>query len=329
MRAFITGASGFIGSHLLRTLAQRTWAVRILLHRRPLEEEPPSLATTFDLEMVSGDITEPSSLAGIFEGVDILFHCASALGGSRISEGNFFLINAEGTKNVLQAAKDAGVPKIVHFSSAGVLGTVPNGEVADETYPQNPQNNYDRSKLEGETIARRFAGEGMDLVIIRPGWVYGPGDRRTFKLIEAIANKKFILVRKGKARQTPVHIDDLIEGVLLCSEKGKKGEIYHIAGSEVLRVRDICATIAAATESKIPAISFPLWAAKLAANVLEGSFALFRKEAPLTRGKLSFFIHPKPLALQKARQELGYWPKINFREGMEQTIEWCKAHNWF
>jgi nucleoside-diphosphate-sugar epimerase len=325
MRAFITGASGFIGSALIAGCIKRQWNVRVLQHNRRLVRKS---ASEYEYEVVEGDITNPHSLEGIFEGVDILFHCAAALGGSIMSEDDFFRINAEGTKFILLAAKETRVPKVIHFSSAGVLGSVKRGDVAHEDYAQNPQNSYDRSKLEGENIARCFAEEGMDIVIVRPGWVYGPGDIRTFKLLKAISKKRFILVTKGEALQTPVHIEDLAEGVFLCAEKGQRGEVYHIAGSEVLRVRDIVTTIASETGSKIPAFSLPLPPVKLAATILEKSFALLKKKAPLTRGKLSFFIHPKPLIIQKARQELGYAPKITFQEGMQQTVEWCKAHNW-
>ncbi len=325
MRVFITGASGFIGRALIEACLQKQWNVRVLKHTRPLAIED---AHRHNYEVVKGDITNPETLEGILGGVDILFHCAAALGASILSEGDFFRINAEGTHNVIQASKKAGVPKIVHFSSAGVLGSVEGGEAVGEDYAPNPQNSYDRSKLEGEHIARRSADEGMNIVIIRPGWAYGPGDRRTFKLIKAIAKKRFMLVTKGNALQTPVHIDDLAEGVFLCAEKGQRGQIYHIAGSEVLRVKDIVTQIALATGNKIPPISLPLLPVKLATFVLERTFALFKKEAPLTRGKLSFFIHPKPLAIQKARRELGYSPKISFAEGILQTVEWSKAHNW-
>jgi nucleoside-diphosphate-sugar epimerase len=325
MRAYITGASGFIGSALIAGCIDREWNVRVLQHTRRLQEITTS-GQKFDV--VEGDITHPGSLEGHFKGIDILFHCAAALGASILSQSDFFRINAEGTNNVLQAAKDAGVPKIVHFSSAGVLGSVERGEVAGEDHPLNPQNNYDRSKLEGETIARRYAEERMDIIIVRPGWVYGPCDRRTFKLLKAIAKKRFVLVTKGKTLQTPVHIDDLVKGVFLCAEKGRRAQIYHIAGNEVLEVRDIVTAIASATGSKIPPISLPLLPVKLAASALERSFALFNKEAPLTRGKLSFFIHPKPLAIQKAKQELGYTPKISFVEGISQTVEWYRVHNW-
>ncbi len=309
----------------MRECLQRQWDVRVLQHNCVVKSES---ASDYKHEVVEGDITNPRSLEGIFEGVDIFFHCAAALGASIVSENDFFHINADGTKNVLHAAKDAGVPKIIHFSSAGVLGSVKKGELAHEDYALNPQNSYDRSKLEGENYARRFAEGGLDIVIVRPGWVYGPGDRRTFKLLKAISKKRFILVTKGEASQTPVHIEDLVDGVFLCSEKGQRGHIYHIAGNEVLPVKDIVTTIAAATGSNIPPISLPLLPVKLAASALERSFALFNKEAPLTLGKLSFFIHPKPLSILTAKQELGYAPKINFSEGMIQTVEWYKAHNW-
>lgn len=325
MRVFITGASGFIGRALSEACSHKNWDVCVLQHTQPLAREGTS---EHDYDIVKGDITNPDSLEGLFREVDILFHCAAALGASILSEDDFFRINAEGTHNVIQASKKAGVSKIVHFSSAGVLGSVEGGEVANEDNDPNPQNSYDRSKLEGENIARRFAEEGMDITIVRPGWVYGPGDRRTFKLIKAIAKKRFMLVTRGNTLQTPVHIDDLVEGVLLCSEKGQGGHIYHIAGSEVLRVKDIVTAIASATGNKIPPVSLPLFPLKIAASALEKTFAVIKKEAPLTRGKLSFFIHPKPLAIQKARQELGYAPKISFADGILQTVEWSKAHNW-
>jgi dihydroflavonol-4-reductase len=325
MRAFITGASGFIGRALVEASLQKKWEVRVLQHTRPLDRKSTHEQ---NYAFVEGDITNPDSLEGLFDGVDLCFHCAAALGASLLSESDFFRINAEGTQNVLMAAKDAGVPKVLHFSSAGVLGSVEGDEAADEEHVPNPQNSYDRSKFEGEKIARRFADQGMDIIIVRPGWVYGPGDRRTFKLIKAIAKKRFALVTKGAALQTPIHIDDLVKGVFLCAEKGRGGQIYHLAGSEVLTIKNIVTTIASVTGSKIPPVSLPLVPVKMAASILESVYILFKKEAPLTRGKLSFFIHPKPLSIQKAKRELGYAPKIRFSEGILQTVEWSKAHNW-
>ncbi|MBN1223113.1 MAG: NAD-dependent epimerase/dehydratase family protein [Candidatus Aminicenantes bacterium] len=321
MNIAITGASGFIGRRLLREFRRRQWNVRALQHRISVDSNDPS-------EVVEGDITDPGALKALTEGTDILFHLAAALGARLISEKDFFRVNAAGTKNVLDAAKANGVRRIIHFSSAGVIGSVKMGEVADENYPKAPKNIYDSTKLEAEKLALEYAAAGLDVVILRPGWVYGPGDRRTFKLIHAIAKNRFVLVTKGDAWQTPVHIDDLIRGVLLCAEKGEAKEIYHIAGDEVLSVKRIVAAIASATENRLPAFTLPLWPVKAAAGIMEKTFALFGKEAPLTTGRLAFFIHPKPLSIAKAKKELGFLPQIDFKSGIAQTVSWCKSNGW-
>jgi nucleoside-diphosphate-sugar epimerase len=321
MRAFITGASGFVGTHLVDKLLKNNWSVRILIHNKKIPESR-------DCEVFFGDIGDKKVMEDALRGVDVLFHLAAALGGSLIDKNEFFRINASGTQNVLEAAFNAGVKKVLHFSSAGVLGSVKNNEAADEGYPTGPISAYDQSKLAGEKIALNHAKEGKPVVVIRPGWVYGHGDRRTFKLIRAIALKKFILVTRGQAHQTPVFIDDLLQGVMMCVEQGRYGEIYNIAGDEVLTVRQIVEDIAIATNSSIPKMTLPLFPTKVAAWKLEKAFRLFHKEAPLTSGKLAFFIHPKPLSIQKAARELGYVPQTNFKTGIVQAVAWYRKHGW-
>jgi dihydroflavonol-4-reductase len=166
------------------------------------------------------------------------------------------------------------------------------------------------------------------VVVVRPGWVYGPGDRRTFKLIKAVADRRFILFTRGTTLQTPVYVDDLIQGVLLAAEKARAGEIYHLAGSEVLPVREIVGLIARAAGVQFPSFPFPILPLKTAAFILEKTFVLMKKEAPLTRGKLAFFIHPKPLSIRKAVAELGYSPRTDLKKGMPQTISWYVKNGW-
>ncbi|MBN2205982.1 MAG: NAD-dependent epimerase/dehydratase family protein, partial [Candidatus Aminicenantes bacterium] len=277
---------------------------------------------------VKGDLADRDILRKGLEGADVLFHCAAALGGSGVPRSEFYRVNAAGVENALRAAREAGVRRIVHFSSAGVLGKVPDGKVADEAYSPNPQNDYDRSKLEGERLALAAAAAGQDVVVVRPGWAYGPGDRRTFKLIRSIARKRFMLVDKGRGRQTPVFIDDLVSGILLCAEKGRSGEVYHLAGDEILTVREMAATIARACGSSVPKTSLPLGPARVAARVLASVFRPFNATAPLTPGKLSFFTDSKPMAVAKARRELGYEPVTDFRAGMDRTADWGRAKGW-
>lgn len=321
MKALITGATGFIGQHLVRELDRRGWGLRILIHHQSLDDPP-------ELERVQGDITDPSNLEDMMSGVDAVFHLAAALGASLLGPEGFARVNAQGTANMLDAAQKAGVGTFVHFSSAGVLGHVESDAAAPEDFPCRPRDHYDRTKLEGERVALRKADSGQRVVIVRPGWVYGPGDLRTFKLVRAIARKNFVLVTRGQALQTPVYIDDLIQGVLLAAEKGTPGGVYHLAGPELLTVRQIVDTIAAATGSRVPRWTLPLFPVQVAAWKLEMLYRLFGKEAPLTRGKLAFFIHPKPLASDLARRELGYAPSTDLATGMANAVDWYRAQGW-
>ena len=317
MRAFVTGASGFIGSHLVESLIETGWSVRALVHQSPLRR--PN-----GIEAVPGDIRDPGPWKDTLRGTDVLFHLAAAVGFSRLSEDGFLEVNARGTEALFRAAKDAGVRKTVHVSSAGVIGSVKKGLVAAEDYTPNPRNTYDRTKLDAERAALRFAAEGMDLVVVRPGWAYGPGDRRTFKLIEAINRGRFALVAADRGRQTPVYIDDLVRGLRLTAEKGRTGEIYHLTGNEILTVREMASAIAEACGARIPKVALPKWSAIAAAWVLEKAFAPFGKEAPLNRSRLSFFLHPKALSNEKARKELGFEPAVDFRTGTKKAVAWYR-----
>ena len=324
MRAFVTGGSGFIGGRLIDVLLAEGWEVGALVHRAPLARVKPEAKLT----IVRGDIEDAGLLRRSLRGADVLFHLAAALGASRISKREFFRINAGGVESLLGAAREAGVRRVVHFSSAGVLGKVAEGAVADEARAPNPRNVYDKSKLEGERLALKAAAAGQDVVVIRPGWAYGPGDRRTFKLIRSIACGRFVLVAKGRGRQTPVFIDDLAAGILLCAAKGRPGEIYHLAGEEILTVKDMARTIARCCGVSIPSLSLPLLPARAAAGILATSFRPLGIEAPLTPGKLSFFADSKPMSIDKARRELGYRPGTDFGTGMARTVDWYRTNGW-
>lgn len=321
MRAFITGASGFIGTHLVNELLARGWEVRVIIHKHPL---PPAN----HLEAVTGDLSDLHDLERSLQNTDAVFHLASALGSAQISDKEFQTINAAGTEAVLSAAGAAGVKTVIHFSSAGVLGSVLETRPVDEGYPPHPLDAYDQSKLEGERIALEHAKRGLDVRVIRPGWVYGPGDRRTFKVIKAVARRRLPMVTKGEALQSPVFIDDLIEGTLRCLEKGRRGEVYHVAGPETLSVRDMIRAIASAAGVKPPRLRLPLGPTKVAAAGLHAIFRIFHREAPLTPSRLAFFLRSKPLDIGKAVLELGYKPRVPFAEGIGRTIAWYREKGW-
>jgi nucleoside-diphosphate-sugar epimerase len=321
MRAFVTGASGFVGSRLVDRLLDAGWAVRAFDLGRRVPDKP-------GLEFIEGDIQDAALVRRSIQGADVVFHLAAALGASRLGEAAFLAVNEGGTRNVLACAREHGVKRAVHFSSAGVLGHVRESSPADERHSLDPRDVYDRTKLAGERAALEIAESGLNVVIVRPGWVYGPADRRTFKLIRSIACGRFVLVGRGAALQTPVYVDDLVGGTLLAAEKGRAGEIYHLAGREVLTVRAMVETIAAACGRRIPRWRVPMGPARLAAATMGGAFGLIGREAPLNPSRLAFFLHPKPLDIAKARADLGYAPETGFADGMAVTAAWGREAGW-
>ncbi len=321
MQAFVTGASGFIGTHLVRGLTADGWKVLALDLAAPRSPVP-------GVEVVPGDVRDPGPWKKALAGTDVLFHLAAALGASGLSGETFLEINAGGTGAVLGAAREAGVGRTVCVSSVGVIGAVKPGVIADEDTPPNPRNAYDRSKLEAERIALEFAKGGMEVVVARPGWAYGPGDRRTLKVIKAINDRRFALVAPDRGRQTPVFVDDLVDGLRLMAEKGRRGEIYHLTGDEVLTVRSMAVLIAEACGVPAPRLRIPVLAAKLAARALEKAYAPFGREAPLNRSRLAFFLDPKALSNAKARRELGFRPQVDFRTGAARAVAWYREQGW-
>ncbi len=321
MRAFVTGASGFIGSHLVRALKSRGWDVRAFVHKTRLEEIP-------DVISVVGDIQDAAALEKGMAGADVVFHLAAAVGSIVTDPRAFREVNVGGTEAVLAAARKAGARRVVHFSSAGVLGAVKSGDVADEDYPPAPHTLYDRTKFEAEQAARRAAADGLDVVIVRPGWAYGPGDRRTFKLIRAVCRRKLVLVGGASGRQTPVYIDDLTAGTLLAAEKGRSGAVYHLAGDEILSAAEMVRVMAGACEVAPPRLKLPKALLVVAAEVLEKVFSVAKKEAPLNRGKLAFFLDPKAMSSARAKTEFGFAPKTDFRTGATRAVAWYRENGW-
>ncbi len=321
MRAFVTGASGFIGRYLIRALVNMGWDVRVLVHKTPIE-------AMAGLEVFQGDILNGGPLEAGMEGVDVVFHLAATVGSSVIDPRVFYDVNVKGTEAVLAAAQRAGVKRVVHFSSIGALGRVKAGETADEDYPPAPHTLYDKTKFAAEEIARQAASGGLDVVIVRPGWVYGPRDRRTFKFIRAIHERKFALVAGAPGRQTPVFIDDLVTGVLLAVARGRAGAIYHLAGDEILTPEEMARIVASACGVAAPRLRLPRGMALFAAVVLEKAFAVVKKEAFLNRAKLSFFLDPKAMSSARAKRELGYAPRTDFRSGCALTVAWYRQNGW-
>jgi len=319
----VTGGTGFIGRHLCRRLLAEGCRVRVLCRSG---SGPGDLEG--EVEAAAGDVTDPASLPAALAGADTVFHLASALGATPFGPQGFHAVNAEGTRNVLDAARAAGTRRVVHCSSVGVLGHV-QGPPAAEDSPLHPEDDYERSKARGEQIARGEAAAGLPVVIVRPAWAYGPGDRRTFKLIRAIAKRRFFFVGDGTTREHPVFIDDLAAGIARCrSAELEPGEVITIAGDEIVTIEDLCGRIARALGVPPSRLHVPREPLRTAAGLLEALFKAAGREAPLTRSKVDFFLKHRAYDTMKAKRLLGFAPRVPLDEGLPRTIAWYRAQGW-
>ncbi|MFC1454934.1 NAD-dependent epimerase/dehydratase family protein, partial [Candidatus Undinarchaeota archaeon] len=165
MKVLVTGASGFIGTHLTKSLIRQGNDVRALIRDKICEVK--------DVENVKGDVLNKRDLQNAMNGIDIVYHLAGILGNIGIPDEIIRKVNSDGTRNVLEAAHEAGVKRLYHFSTTGVFGA---GTNIKEDTEYNPETIYEKSKLLGEKAAREFMNK-LSLTIIRPGVIYGPGDK--------------------------------------------------------------------------------------------------------------------------------------------------------
>ena len=276
MQVFITGATGFLGGALARALAQEGAKIYVLgrptADRRRLEDVP---VTWHD-----GDVTVRESLRGLFQGSDWIIHAAGRLGHAGVPEAVYRSVNVNGTRNVMAVALEtAGVSKVLHLSSPGIWG--PTGrEPALEDAPIAPTNPYERSKATAEQVALAYAAKGLPVVVARPGFIYGPGDRHVLRLFIAVHNGWFSYISGGGCLCQPTFVADAVAGMLACLHRGKVGEVYHLAGPRPVSFRELGETIAAAVGTSAPRWNIPRWIAMSGATALGALAYATRLDAP-------------------------------------------------
>jgi len=314
-RVLVTGAGGFIGSHLAAELAARGNAVVALdLHLgrvRHLEE-----AGRF--ELVEGDIADLPTQERALQGVDIVHHLAAAHLGASVPEAEFQRVNVDAVRSLVGTAIDAGVRRFVHCSSVGVFGRIDNPP-ADEESPCNPDIAYERTKLAGEQVVIEAITTGFPAVIIRPVWVYGPGDDRTEKLFRAIGKGRFVVAGKGQASRHCVYIRDMVDAFDLAAHADEAiGRVIIVGDDEVVTVRGLVDELARVTGAGPPR-AVPYAMLSLAATLAEVAFAPLGKEPPISRRTLKFFTGNTAFDTTRARDLLGFRPAYDIASGLAET----------
>ena len=323
MKVLVTGATGFTGGWLARHLAGVGDGVRALV--RPVSLGRSTGLRDAGVEVASGDLGDAASLVAACEGVEVVYHIAATYRTAGHSRAVYREVNVEGTRRLLDAAGTAGVRRVVHCSTAGVHGHIEHPP-ATEAAPLAPGDVYQETKLEGERVARaRGEAGGIEVVVARPIGIYGPGDTRFRRLFRGVARRRFPMLGDGAVNYHLTYIEDLVRGFHLCGTVPvAAGQTYLLAGPRYTTLRELVTLIAAELRVTPPRLFLPVWPVWLAGALCELVCVPLRIEPPLYRRRVEFFTKSRAFDPSKARQELGFDPRVNLEEGLHRTAVWYR-----
>lgn len=320
----VTGATGFTGGHLARTLKQRGYRVRALVRN------PASAGGLVDegIEIVPGDLIRAKDVSQAAEGCHGIYHIAALYRSAKHPDSVYQDVNVNGTRHVLDAACEHQVQRVVHCSTVGVHGEI-QSIPADERAPIDPGDVYQQSKLDGELLAQEAFSSGLPGSIFRPVGIYGPGDTRFLKLFKTIASGSFRMFGSGAVQYHLTYIDDLVDGIIRCGERPEAlGQIYILAGPRYTTIAELAHLVADAVGRPHPTGHWPTWPLKSAASVCEAICRPFGIDPPLHHRRLDFFLKDRAFSSEKAKRELGYAPAVDLPEGLGLTADWYFSENY-
>jgi len=312
-RIAVTGAAGVLGINLVDRLAGSGTEVRAF-DLRPMPGRP-------GLTTYTGDIRDPAALAEAFRGADAVVHSASAL--PSYSAADIRSIVIEGTTTVLEAARVAAVPRVVHISTTAVYG-LPRMVPTPEDYPKKPVDPYSSAKAEAERIAERFRAEGMSLAVLRPKTFLGTARMGLFDMLFQWAEegRHFPVLGKGDVRSQMLGVDDLVDAVLLalCAPDEVARDTYNIGAAEFGTLREDFQCVLDTAGHGKRVVSMP---SRPAVAVLR---ALSRaKLSPVYDRLVHKLLADSYVSIDKARDKLGFRPRMSNRDAILQSYDWWRA----
>lgn len=325
MKVALTGASGYTGGHILARLLARGDSVRALVRE---ESITPALQAS-GAEIVSGRLGNPEDARRLVLGCDAVMHVAAVYRTAGHPDSYYREINVLATRQLLEAAEEAGARRFVHTSTVGVHGDVKHPP-ADETAPIVPGDIYQETKAEADAMAREFGRtHRIEVAIVRPGAIYGPGETRLLKVFRGIARGRYAVVGSGRPHYHLVYIDDLVDGFLLALDRPEAaGETFIIAGPLSLSQNDLAREVAQATGGSVWPFHIPAWPIQRLGDLIEAICVPFGIEPPIHRRRVDFWVKNRSFSIEKARRLLGYNPKVDATEGIRRTAQWYRENGW-
>ncbi len=328
-RILVTGATGLVGHHVVQRAMAEGEPVRALVRKPADAYELQALG----VEVMPGDLSDPSTLPKAVNGVEAIIHCAAKVGDwGPVSD--YRKVNVEGLRGLLNAALATGsLKRFVHVSSLGVY-PARDHYGTDESETPNPDgiDGYTLSKFEAERLVLETIREkSLPGVVLRPGFIYGPYDRTVLpKLLDRIHSGVFAYLGGKNKLMNNTYVLNLVDAIFLALRKEDVvGEVFNIRDGRLVSKGEFVETISQAAGYPLPKRVVPLGVAKFLATAMEGGARLFRsKQAPLlSKARIKFLGLNLDFSIEKAKRQLGYDPQIDFTEAMQETIGWFREHD--
>lgn len=316
----ITGATGFVGSHLIEAVARNGLRARALVRRT----SDMALLERYGIERVVGDLADPDGLRRAVSEADTVLHLAAATRALR--PATFHAVNAEGTRRLAEAMEADGRPRrLVYLSSLAAVGPRAERPAQPEDEPR-PVTAYGRSKLAGERTA--LSSKRLSVAVLRAPAVYGPGDRDLLTFFKFAERGVLPLVGSPNRRLQFVHARDLAEGVLAAAEAEATG-IFHIAEPRAYAWSEVLDLLQSAVGRRAVRVPVPAPLLRGAALLTEALARARRKPGIFDRDKAREVLAPGWLCeTERARRELDYEARVSLEEGLRETAAWYRAYHW-
>ncbi len=320
----VTGATGFTGGHLAHALKRRGYRVRAMVRN------PAAAGHLRDagIDVVSGDLVQARDVSQAVKGCHYVYHIAALYRSAKHPDSVYHDVNVNGTRNVLVAAGERNVERVVHCSTVGVHGEV-KSIPADEDTPFDPGDIYQETKLAAELLAKEAFENGLPGSIFRPVGIYGPGDTRFLKLFKAVDSGCFRMLGTGQVQYHLTYIDDLVDGIIRCGERREAlGRTYILAGPSYTTIAELVRLVSVALGRPYHEGRWPLWPLQAAATICETVCPPLGVDPPLHHRRLDFFLKDRAFSSDRARKELAYAPQVDLAEGLGHTAEWYFAQGY-
>ena len=326
MRVLVTGATGFTGSVLVRKLVNQGVNVvaiaRSSSNLKPFEDLP--------IEWIRGDVFDEEIVKKAVKGANYIFHLATPYREAKLPDSGFYQVHVLSTQLLAQAAlNEPDFQRFVHVSTVGVHGHIEHPP-ADENYPMEPGDIYQKTKVEAEVWLRDFAKQnGLAIAVVRPAAIYGYGDKRLLKLFKMVSRQWIPVIGKGDHLYHLIHVEDLTDFLIHTAVHPQAvGEVFICGSKEAISFQKMVTIISDYYQLPVKFIKLPAAPLFALSDVVELVCKPLGIEPPIYRRRLAFFTKDRAFNTEKMRMLIGFVPNYSDEEGLRKTAQWYLDRGW-